>query len=194
VVLAAVVVTIGSVIVEGTGRTDAAGLAWAVVALLCEAAFTLLAVPVLRRHGAWGVSFHAVWIGTAMLLVLAVLTESPKSALLLRVNDWAAIGYLAVMVTAVAFLCWYTCVAIIGSGRAGLLTGVAPPAAAFAGAATIGQLPALPVWLGIAVVCIGLAAGLRSQGHEPSPHHREDLETKGSEPFHPRTAAVVTDE
>jgi drug/metabolite transporter (DMT)-like permease len=194
VVLAAVVVTIGSVIVEGTGRTDAAGVGWAVVALLCEAAFTLLAVPVLRRQSAWGVSFHAVWIGTVMLLVLAVLVEGPKSVLLLRVNDWAAIGYLAVMVTAVAFLCWYTCVAIIGSGRAGLLTGVAPPAAAFAGAATIGQLPALPVWLGIAVVCVGLAVGLRSRGHTPAPHQREDLETKGSEPFHPRTAAVVTDE
>ena len=93
------------------------------VALLCEAAFTLLAVPVLRRQSAWGVSFHAVWIGTVMLLVLAVLVDGPRSALLLRVNDWAAIGYLAVMVTAVAFLCWYTCVAIIGSGRAGLLTG-----------------------------------------------------------------------
>jgi drug/metabolite transporter (DMT)-like permease len=194
VVLAAVVVTIGSVIVEGTGRTDAAGVAWAVVALLCEAAFTLLAVPVLRRQGAWGVSFHAVWIGTVMLLVLAALVDGPRSALLLRVDDWAAIGYLAVMVTAVAFICWYTCVALIGPGRAGLLTGVAPPAAAFAGAATIGQLPALPVWLGIALVCVGLAVGLRSRRHEPSPHEPESLGTKRSEPFHPRTAAVVTDE
>jgi drug/metabolite transporter (DMT)-like permease len=163
VVIAAVVVTIGSIIVEGTGHTDAAGVAWAVVALICEAAFTLLAVPVLHRQGAWGVSFHAVWIGTVMLLVLALLVEGPQSALLLRIDDWAAIGYLAVMVTAVAFLCWYTCVAIISSGRAGLLTGVAPPAAAFVGAATIGQLPAWPVWLGIAVVGVGLAVGLGSR-------------------------------
>jgi drug/metabolite transporter (DMT)-like permease len=81
------------------------------------------------------------------------------------------------MVTAVAFLCWYSCVAIIGSGRAGLLTGVAPPAAAFAGAATIGQLPALPVWLGIGVVCIGLAIGLgfrrtQSSSETERPHKK----------------------
>ena len=58
ILLAAAVVTAGSALVEGTGRTDAIGLGWAVVALLCEAAFTLLAVPVLPRHGAWGVSVH----------------------------------------------------------------------------------------------------------------------------------------
>ncbi len=43
IVLAAVVVTAGSVLVEGAGRTDPVGVTWAVVALLCEAAFTLLA-------------------------------------------------------------------------------------------------------------------------------------------------------
>ena len=67
VVLAAVMVTAGAVLVEGAGRADAAGLAWAAVALACEAAFTLLAVPVLARHGAWGVSVHSVWIGAVML-------------------------------------------------------------------------------------------------------------------------------
>lgn len=54
ILLAAVVVTAGSGLVEGAGRTDAVGVAWAAVALLCESAFTLLAVPVLPRHGAWG--------------------------------------------------------------------------------------------------------------------------------------------
>lgn len=54
VMLAAPVVVAGAVLVQGTGRTDAAGVAWAALALACEAAFTLLAVPVLRRHGAWG--------------------------------------------------------------------------------------------------------------------------------------------
>jgi drug/metabolite transporter (DMT)-like permease len=97
------------------------------------------------------------------------------------------------MVTAVAFLCWYSCVAIIGSGRAGLLTGVAPPAAAFAGAATIRQLPALPVWLGIGVVCIGLAIGLgfrrtRSSSETESPH------TKRHKRLRPSSAVIVTDE
>jgi hypothetical protein len=33
-------------------------MAWAVVVFGCEAAFTLLAIPVLGRHGPWGVSVH----------------------------------------------------------------------------------------------------------------------------------------
>src|SRR5215472_18621140 len=68
ILLAAVVVTGGSVLVAGTGRADAIGVAWAAVVLLCESAFTLLAVPVLPRHGAWGVSVHSAWIGTLMLI------------------------------------------------------------------------------------------------------------------------------
>lgn len=128
VVLAAVVVTIGGVIVEGTGRIDASGIGWAIVALLCEAAFTLLAIPVSRRQGAWGVSLHTVWIASAMLLALGIFVEGAQAAVRLRTDHWAAIGYLAVMVTAVAFVCWYSSVAIIGAPRAGLLTGIAPPA------------------------------------------------------------------
>lgn len=58
VLAAAVMVTCGAALVTGVGRGDGVGLGWAVVVLCCEAAFTLLAVPVLTRHGPWGVSVH----------------------------------------------------------------------------------------------------------------------------------------
>ncbi|MEU9714355.1 DMT family transporter [Streptomyces sp. NPDC047976] len=161
VLLAAPVVVAGAVLVEGTGRTDAAGVGWAVLALACEAAFTLLAVPVLGRHGAWGVSVHAVWMGAVMLAVLSVCTERPSALAELTVRQWGAVGYLAVLVTAVAFLLWYRTVAAVGSGRAGLLTGIAPLAAACAGALSGGGVPGPAVWLGLAVVVAGLALGLR---------------------------------
>ncbi|WCD90234.1 hypothetical protein KPP03845_106659 [Streptomyces xanthophaeus] len=163
VLLAAPVVVAGAVLVEGTGRTDAAGVAWAALALGCEAGFTLLAVPVLRRHGPWGVSVHAVWMGAVMLAVLTVLFESPSRLGSVGPQQWAAVGYLAVMVTAVAFLLWYRTVAAVGAGRAGLLTGVAPLAAAGAGVLTGGGVPGPAVWLGLVVVVAGLAAGLRPQ-------------------------------
>ncbi|MFF5775691.1 EamA family transporter [Streptomyces virginiae] len=161
VLLAAPVVVAGAVLVEGTGRTDAAGVAWAALALGCEAAFTLLAVPVLRRHGAWGVSVHAVWLGALMMAGLTVVFESPAELTSLGRAQWAAAGYLAVMVTAVAFLLWYRTVAAVGAGRAGLLTGVAPLAAAGAGVLAGSGVPGPAVWLGLLVVIAGLAAGLR---------------------------------
>ncbi|MFJ5807794.1 DMT family transporter [Streptomyces sp. NBC_01426] len=164
VVTAAPVVVAGAVLVEGTGRSDAAGVGWAALALGCEAGFTLLAVPVLGRLGAWGVSVHAVWMGALMSAGLAVLVEHPAELVELGPSQWAAVGHLAVMVTAVAFLLWYRTVAAVGSGRAGLLTGVAPIAAAGVGVATGGAVPGPAVWVGLAVVLAGLALGLRPPG------------------------------
>lgn len=116
-----------------------------------------------------------------MLAGLAVFTERPVSTAAsgpaagpasgpaafvaglgsLTAGQWAAVGYLAVLVTAVAFLLWYRTVAAVGSGRAGLLTGVAPVAAAGAGMLGGGGTPGPAVWLGLAVVIAGLALGLR---------------------------------
>ncbi|WP_330333906.1 DMT family transporter [Streptomyces sp. NBC_00536] len=161
VLLAAPVVVAGAVLVQGTGRTDATGVAWATLALACEAGFTLLAVPVLRRHGAWGVSVHSVWLGALMFLVLAVATEPASSLTALDSRQWAAVGYLAALVTAAAFVLWYSTVAAVGAGRAGLLTGVAPLSAAAGGALTGGGVPGAAVWAGLAVVVGGLVLGLR---------------------------------
>jgi drug/metabolite transporter (DMT)-like permease len=166
IVVAAVVVTAGGVLVVGVGRTDADGVAWAAVALGCEAAFTLLAVPVLPRHGAWGVSFHSVWMGAAMFAALAMTTEGPKAAGQLRPDEWMAIAYLAVLVTAVAFLLWYTTVAVLGPARVGLLTGIAPIAAAVSGIIGGDGAPSPLVWCGMAVVVVGLALGLRTAAPE----------------------------
>ncbi|QFZ21513.1 DMT family transporter [Saccharothrix syringae] len=164
VLLAAVVVTAGGVLVEGAGHADAAGVAWAAVAVLCEAGFTLLAVPVLARHGAWGVSLHSVWLGAVLLVGLGLVTEGPGAVLGLTAGDWVAIAYLAVLVTAVAFVLWYSTVAAVGSGRVGLLTGVAPVAAALTGVALGTRVPGPLVWLGMAVVVAGLAVGLWRAG------------------------------
>ena len=71
-----------------------------------------------------------------------------------------AIGYLAVGVTAVAFILWYSCVHWLGAGRAGLLTGIAPIAAAAIGVPVTGAMPGAAVWAGIALIAVGLVVGL----------------------------------
>lgn len=174
VLLAAAVVTAGAALVQGLGRADATGLAWAFVTFACEAAFTLLAVPLLGRHGPLGVSVHTTWLAAVLFGAAGVLVEGPGAALTLSAAEVLAGAYLAVLVTAVAFLLWYTCVARIGAGRAGLLTGVAPVSAAAVGMALGGPAPRPLVWIGIAVVASGLALGLPGSGgrHRPVTHHR----------------------
>ena len=158
-VAAALVVTCGAALVQGVGRTDAVGVAWSVVVFGCEAAFTLLAIPVLGRHGPWGVSVHATWLATVIFAVLGVTREGPAAAGHLSRADWLAVVYLAVAVTAVAFIMWYSSVRRLGASKAGLLTGVAPVAAAATGVLLGGPAPRPPVWAGIAVVSVGLALG-----------------------------------
>ena len=160
-VTAALVVTCGAGLVQGLGRADAIGVAWAVVVFGCEAAFTLLAIPVLGRHGPWGVSVHATWLATVMFAVLGVARDGPAAVTRLTGPDWLAVGYLAVAVTAAAFVLWYSSVGRLGASRAGLLTGVAPVAAAVAGVLLGGPAPSPLVWAGIAVVAVGLTLGFR---------------------------------
>ena len=185
VLTAAVVVTLGAGLVQGLGRTDEAGLFWAFVTFACEAAFTLLAVPVLGRHGPLGVSVHATWLGAAAFAVIGLTTEGPAAVTRLHAGDLLAGAYLAVLVTAVAFVLWYTCVARIGSGRAGLLTGVAPIAAAAAGVALGGPIPAPAVWLGIATVAAGLALGLTNSGPPTTANRRHEPSRALSSPASP---------
>jgi drug/metabolite transporter (DMT)-like permease len=163
VLAAAVVVTAGAALVEGAGHADARGLGWAAVALASEAAFTLLAVPVLGRHGPWGVSVHSVWLGAAMFAVLGGVTEGPAAVTRLTPAGLLAVGYLAAAVTVAAFVLWYSAVAALGPGRSGLIAGVAPVSAALAGILLGSRAPSPAMWAGIAVVTAGLAAGLRAQ-------------------------------
>lgn len=157
---AAVVVTAGAILVEGAGRADATGIAWAVVTFACEAGFTLLAVPLLGRLGPVGVSVHTTWLAALMFGAYGVVAEGPAAILTTTKPELLAAAYLAVGVTACAFVLWYTAVEQLGAGRAGLLTGIAPIAAAAAGVALGEPLPGPLVWAGIALVAIGLAAGM----------------------------------
>ncbi|HEU4347899.1 MAG TPA: DMT family transporter [Actinoplanes sp.] len=161
VLAAAAVVTLGAGLVQGLGRADGVGLAWAVVTFACEAGFTLMAVPLLGRHGPLGVSVHTTGLAALMFGLAGLGWEGPSAVTRLRADDLLAAAYLAILVTAVAFVLWYTCVERLGAGPAGLLTGVAPVAAAVTGVALGGPVPRPLVWVGVATVAAGLALGLR---------------------------------
>ncbi|WP_458319628.1 DMT family transporter [Mycolicibacterium brisbanense] len=174
---AALVVSAGAAIVEGLGDADATGMLWALVVFACEAGFTLLAVPVLGSHGPAGVSVHTTWMAAAMFGILGLGTEGWRAATTFAARELMAIGYLAVGVTALAFILWYTCVGQLGAARAGLLTGVAPVAAAVIGIPVAGSLPAIPVWAGVALIACGLAAGL---GATPRAHREAPCDARAA--------------
>lgn len=181
-VAAAVVVTVGAAFVQGLGHSDLIGFAYAVLVFVCEASFTLLAVPLLAEHGAYGVSVHTTWMAGVGFGVLGVLVDGPSAALHLTAGDWYSIGYLAVLVTAAAFVLWYGCVGTLGAARAGLLAGVAPASAALIGTALGRPTPGIGVWLGIAIVAAGLVVGLRSAGSPAADDEPAEQNPSAAEP------------
>ena len=134
------------------------------IALVRGAEHAEPAVPVLAAHGAWGVSVHTTWMAAVGFGVAALPGLGAVAGPALSARELAAVAYLAVAVTAVAFVLWFSAVRGLGFARAGLLTGVAPVAAAVAGVLLGGPVPAAGVWAGTAVVATGLLLGLRAAG------------------------------
>ena len=157
---AAAVVVVGAAIVQGTGRTSLSGLLLAVAALACEAAFSLVAAPLLPRLGAVRVSAAACGIAIPMLLVAGLIAgerwRSPTG------TELAALGYLAVFLTAGAFVVWYTGIGTLGVERAGLFAGLVPVASLAAAAVLDRALPGPGPAIGVLLVGAGIALGLRS--------------------------------
>jgi drug/metabolite transporter (DMT)-like permease len=162
VVGAAVVVAAGAAAVQGLGgEITVAGLAAALGALACEAAFSLLAAPLLAPLGPVAVSAWAALLSVPMLLAAGLALDGPGGLLRVPTAEEAlGLAWLAIPVTVVAFLLWYSSVQAIGVERTGLLTGVLPVSALVV-AALLGTAELTPGRLaGAALVGAGIAAGL----------------------------------
>jgi drug/metabolite transporter (DMT)-like permease len=180
VILAAVVVAAGAAGVQWAGGgITAAGLVLALGALGCEAAFSLLAVPHLKRLGPLAVSTYACLFAVPMLALWSLLSEGPS----LPVPDAgqaAALAYLAVGVTVLGFISWYSAVGLLGVERAGLFSGVLPVSALVFSAA-LGVAELTPERLGaVAVVAIGVTLGVRGGARRVGHPSRPRLRTSAS--------------
>jgi hypothetical protein len=107
-----------------------------------------------------GVAQHETRRARALTVPGSRWSAGPAAVTRLRAEDWLVAAYLAVAVTAVAFVLWYSSVRLLTASRAGLLAGVAPVAAAAFGIFFGGPAPRPLVWAGMALVATGLGMGL----------------------------------
>lgn len=157
---AAGIVVAGAALVTGTGGTFAvAGLLLALGALVGEVLFTLLAAPLLPRLGPLNVAAWAAYLATAELAILSVATG--EHVRLPTTQEAAAIAYLAVLTTAVAFVLWFRAVERLTPARAGLLVGLMPVAAVTVEMAMAGRTASAAEAAGVALVVAGVLAGQR---------------------------------
>jgi drug/metabolite transporter (DMT)-like permease len=170
VVAAAVVVAVGAAGVQwaGGGITPA-GLLLALGALVCEAAFSLLAVPHLARLGPLAVSAYACLFAVPLLAVWSLVADGTALPLP-DAEQGAALAYMALGVTVLGFLAWYSAVGVLGVERAGLFSGVLPVSALLI-SAVLGVAEITPErLLAVGVVAAGVTLGVRSaRGRAPGP-------------------------
>lgn len=154
------IVVAGILVVQGATTAPLSALPYAVGFLLCEAAFTLLAVPLLREFSPLQVSGAVCLVAVPLLAALAVL-EPGADLVAPTASEAATLAFLAVCTTAIAFLLWYGGVVRLGADRAGLFAGVMPIAGMVVGVVA-GTSAWTPVGLLGSLLCgAGIALGLR---------------------------------
>jgi drug/metabolite transporter (DMT)-like permease len=156
-VAAGAIVAAGAAVVQGLGGdVTATGLAAALGALACEAAFSLLAAPLLVTLGPVGVSAWAAALAAPMLAIIATPTGGFPTP---TTTEAASLAWLAVVISG-AFVLWYSAIRALGVERTGLFAGVLPVAALFCAAALGGSELAPGRITGVLAVAAGIVAGL----------------------------------
>ncbi|MGC0419241.1 DMT family transporter [Embleya sp. AB8] len=169
---AALIVVTGAAIVQGLGGGTALGLVFACGVALCELGFTLIAVPLLPRLGAWRIAAYATAMAIPQMLLVGICVDGTALLRMPSGAEFAALSYLALPLTAGAFLLWYSALARIEPERAGLFMGLVPVTAALSGLALGTGAPTLGQFGGALLVGAGVVLGMRAEradgGPEPS--------------------------
>jgi hypothetical protein len=164
----ALLVAVGAFVVQGWGRTDAAGIAWSFAALGGEVGFAVIAVPLLRPLGPQLLSAASCAIAAAESAAVGLLHDGSGWLRTPTAGEGAALLWQAVVVTVVGFVCWYQGVQRIGAERATLFSGLIPVSAALTaplvGAGTYGAGQAA----GSALVGLGVVIGSGVLAHIPA--------------------------
>ena len=95
--------------------------------------------------------------GSTLVMIPLVLGFEGVPSLALELRTWAAIGYYAVIATALAYLLYYRVLAMAGSGNLMLVTLMIPPVAIVLGALVLNEALHPAAYVGFALLAIGLA-------------------------------------
>ncbi|MER6946320.1 DMT family transporter [Nonomuraea sp. NPDC000554] len=158
--IGAAVVVAGGTLATGLGTGNLPGLLWALGAWIGEISFSMLAIPLLPKLGPIRVSAYSTALAGPMLAAIGLVQEGPGMFRVPTAAEALGFGYLAVVVTVVAFFLWYSSLPRLGPGRAGLFAGLIPVGAIVTGLVLGVATPSAYDLLGAALVIAGILVGL----------------------------------
>lgn len=160
IIIGAVFVTLGTTLVSGIGvARGVGGLAWALLALLGDAIFTLFATRLLPKVGAYNLAFATTALAAVILLTLGALGNRtaiplPSQHVLL------SLVYLAVVVSVGAFLAWFGGLERVPVSNAALFLGLTPLASLGGQVLVLDYSISRLSLLGTLLVVIGITVGI----------------------------------
>ena len=166
-IIALAVALVGIAIMVGTpsGDIHAGGVVLALASALLYAMYVPIIEGFQRRQGGAAVATYAAAGAAAIFLVAAL--AFPGFTAGLRVPTtlaaWAAVAWMAVFATAIAFKAFLRGLAIIGPVRSGIVSTIEPFATALMAAALLGQPLTLATLAGGACVAIAVLLLQRAQ-------------------------------
>jgi drug/metabolite transporter (DMT)-like permease len=126
-------------------------------AVVCWAAFTIGARPLMRRHSPVGVTGVSMTIGTVLYLAALAphLLEVRWTGISLV--TWAALVYSALLALCVSYTIWYAAVREIGSARTAVYSNLVPVVALLTAVVFLGEPLGATRAAGAAAVLVGVA-------------------------------------
>lgn len=178
VVLSALIVALGAALATGLGSGSPAGLLLSLGALGGEVCFSLLAVPLLPKLGPIRVSAYSAALAVPMLFAAGLIIDGRDIVRMPTAGEAAAFGYLAAIVTTVAFFLWYDALGRLGADRAGLFAGIIPVSAVLTTMVLGLGRPGAADLAGAALVAAGVAVGLRPPARTPRTEPEPEVEPR----------------
>lgn len=176
--LAGVVLVVGL----GAGSLSPAGVAASVIALLSSSLGAILTTRWRDDTPLLATTSWQLTAGGIALVVIAGVVEGPPP----RVDAAGVAAYagVAVIATALAFVCWFTGLRHLSAGTVGLIGLLNPVTGVLLGVAVGGESLALPQLLGILLViaAIAVANTARGRGRTQPPPGRPRLITTAASP------------
>jgi drug/metabolite transporter (DMT)-like permease len=159
-VLGAAIVVGGVAVLTGGGSWHGPGLLLALACMVGEVLFTLCGIGPVQRLGAMEASTWACFLAAVGGAGVATIVDGGGAWRLPSTTEATALMILGVLVSAVAFTGWYTCVARIGADRAGVLVGLMPVSGLVVSVLLHAQALTVTAVAGAAAVAAGCTLGL----------------------------------
>jgi drug/metabolite transporter (DMT)-like permease len=162
-----VLVVLGGAGAVGLGAETWRGDLLMLGAAVAWATYTVGSRGMVLRYGALRVTAWTVWVGTPVLLLIAVPGLLRTSFGNVSLMGWGTVVYAGFLSLAVAYVAWYRGVERIGSSRTAVYSNLVPVVALVTAWLWLGETPSPLQVLGAAIIIGGLTLTRLSPGLPP---------------------------